>query len=71
MREAALAVVSLCFGLGFERIEAKSDARNARALHFAESLGMQREGLLRRHERDPQGAFCDMVLYAVVRPDRS
>ena len=68
MREAALAVVGLCFSLGFERIEAMSDARNARALHFAETLGMAREGLLRRHERDPQGELCDMVLYALLKP---
>ena len=70
MREAALAVITLCFELGFERIEAMSDARNARALHFAESLGMQREGLLRHHERDPHGALCDMVLYATLNPHR-
>jgi RimJ/RimL family protein N-acetyltransferase len=68
MREAALAVITLCFRLGFERIEAMSDARNARALHFAASLGMQREGLLRRHERDAHGHPCDMVLYAVLSP---
>jgi RimJ/RimL family protein N-acetyltransferase len=67
MREAALLVIELCFALGFERIEAMSDARNARALRFAEGLGLQREGLLRRHERDPQGALCDMVLYAILR----
>ncbi|MBC8057229.1 MAG: GNAT family N-acetyltransferase [Rhizobiales bacterium] len=71
MREAVLAVIDLCFRLGFERIEAMSDARNMRALHFAESLGMAREGLLRRHERDPQGEFCDMVLYATLRADRA
>ena len=68
MREAVLAVIGLCFRLGFERIEAMSDARNARALHFAQTLGMTREGLLRRHERDPQGEFCDMVLYATLNP---
>jgi RimJ/RimL family protein N-acetyltransferase len=68
MREAALAVIDLCFDLGFERIEAMSDARNARALQFAECLGMAREGLLRRHERDCQGELCDMVLYAALRP---
>ncbi len=67
MREAALAVLALCWRLGFERIEAMSDARNARALHFAETLGMQREGVLRRHERDPHGRHCDMVLYATLR----
>lgn len=68
MREAGLAVIDLCFRLGFERIEAMSDARNTRALAFAETLGLQREGLLRRHERDPQGQLCDMVLYSVLRP---
>lgn len=68
MREASLAVIDLCFALGFERIEAMSDARNARALHFADALGMQREGVMRRHERDVQGQFCDMVLYAMLHP---
>ena len=63
MREAALAVF---FRLGFERIEVMSDARNTRALHFAETLGMQREGLLRRHERDAHGQLCDMALYAIL-----
>jgi RimJ/RimL family protein N-acetyltransferase len=67
MREAALAVIEPCFQLGFERIEAMSDARNTRALHFAQTLGMQHEGVLRHHERDPPGQFCDMALYAVLR----
>lgn len=68
MREAALAVIDLCFALGFERVEAMSDARNTRALHFAEALGMQREGVMRRHERDLNGQHCDMVLYAALNP---
>ena len=68
VREAAMAVIALGFGLGFQRIEAMSDARNARALHFAQTLGMQREGLLRRHERDPHGQLCDMVLFACLNP---
>ena len=68
MREAVLAVLALCFELGFARIEAISDARNARALHFALGLGMQREGLMRRHERDHHGQLCDMVLFAMLNP---
>jgi RimJ/RimL family protein N-acetyltransferase len=66
MREAALAVIRLCFDLGFQRIEALSDVRNTRALRFAETLGMQREGTLRRHERDPQGRMCDQAIYAIL-----
>lgn len=69
MREAVRTVITLCFDIGFERIEAMSDARNARALHFADSLGLlQREGVLRRHERDVDGLPCDMVLWAALNP---
>ncbi len=68
MREAVLAVIDLGFSLGLQRIEAMSDARNTRALHFAASLGLQFEGLLRRHERDVQGQLCDMALYATLNP---
>ena len=67
MHEAVRAVMAMCFGLGFERLEAMSDARNRRALHFAASLGLQFEGLLRHHERDPHGELCDMALYAMLR----
>ena len=45
MREAVCAVIGMCFDLGFERIEAMSDARNARALHFADSLGLLQRAL--------------------------
>lgn len=69
MREAALAVLQACWALGFQRVEAMSDARNLRALRFAEGLGLQREGLLRRHERDPQGRWCDVVILAALHPD--
>lgn len=68
MREAALAVVEFGFEIGFERIEAMSDARNVRAQRFALGMGFEHEGLLRRHERDPQGELCDMVLLARLKP---
>jgi RimJ/RimL family protein N-acetyltransferase len=68
MREAALAVLQACWALGFQRIEAMSDARNARALRFAQGLGLQHEGVLRRHERDPQGRWCDVVILAALNP---
>jgi RimJ/RimL family protein N-acetyltransferase len=68
MREAALAVLEVAFELGFERVEAMSDVRNERALRFALGLGFEREGVLRRHERDPWGELCDMVLLARLKP---
>ena len=68
MREAVLAVVAMGFSIGLARIHALSDARNDRALHFAQTLGMQREGLLRAFERDAQGELCDMVMFAAYNP---
>lgn len=68
MREAVLAVMDMGFRIGLARIHAISDARNARALVFAERLGMQREGLLRHFERDPQGELCDVVMFSALAP---
>ncbi len=69
MFEAATAVLQLGFELGLERIEAICDARNLRSIAFAEMLGMTREGLLRSHDRDPQGQLCDDVVLAMLRGD--
>ena len=68
MREAARAVIDAGFGLGLARIHAITDARNAGALRFAERLGLQREGVLRCWERDPQGALADAVILAAYNP---
>ena len=65
MREAVLACVDLAFSLGAARVQALSEATNARALHFAEhALGLTREGVLRNYERDAQGKLGDQVLFA-------
>ena len=69
MREAVLACVDLAFGLGAARVQALSEAGNARALHFAEhALGFAREGVLRNYERDAQGRLGDQVLFAAYCP---
>lgn len=68
MREAVLAVMAMAFSIGFVRVHALSDARNERALQFAASLGMRREGLLQHFERDPQGGLADMVMFAAYNP---
>ena len=68
MREAVLAVMAMAFSIGFARVHALSDARNERALRFALSLGMVREGQLRHFERDPQGELADMVMFAALAP---
>jgi len=68
MREAVMACVDLAFKLGAARVQALSEAGNARALHFAEhALGFTREGVLRNYERDAQGRLGDQVLFATCR----
>ncbi|MBX3635829.1 MAG: GNAT family N-acetyltransferase [Rubrivivax sp.] len=69
MREAVLACVQLAFGLGAARVQALSEADNARALHFAEqALGFVREGVLRNFERDAQGRLGAQVMFAAYNP---
>ena len=70
MREAVLACVDLAFALGAARVQALSEADNARALRFAEhALGFRREGVLRNFERDAQGRLGTQVMFAAFRPD--
>ncbi|WP_396269008.1 GNAT family N-acetyltransferase [Ideonella sp.] len=70
MREAVLAVLDFAFVLGFARIEAISELSNHRALHFAQSLGMVREGTLHHRERGVHGELVDQALFAAwPKPD--
>ena len=64
MREAVLAVLDFAFELGFARVEAISELSNHRALHFAQSLGMVREGTLHHRERGVHGELVDQALFA-------
>jgi len=68
MREAVLAVMALGFGLGLVRIEAISEVGNERALRFADTLGMVREGRLHHRERDARGELCDQLMFAAFPP---
>lgn len=69
MREAVLRCVELAFELGAARVQALSEAGNARALHFAErALGFVREGVLRNYERDARGRLGEQVMFAAYNP---
>lgn len=66
LREAALACVELALSMGVARVQAITDTRNVRSIRFAESIGMQREGVLRGYER-LDGLLCDQVVLSLVR----
>lgn len=60
------AVVEYGFAeLNLHRIELDVLATNARAIHIYETLGFQREGVL-RHAQFRDGAYVDLVLMAVL-----
>lgn len=64
--EAAGAVIDWAFReLGLVRIEATADSENLGSWRVMEKLGMQREGLLRRH-RVLRGEHRDTVIYAIL-----
>lgn len=69
MREAALTLMDWAYSRGMARIEVWCDVRNTRALAFAEGLGLQREGLMRKVERDARGQLCDQHLLARLVTD--
>lgn len=70
-REAAAAVIRFGFeSLGLNRIYAHHMSRNPAAGKVLVAAGMQREGLLRQRVRK-WGVYEDVVLYAIVRDDRS
>jgi RimJ/RimL family protein N-acetyltransferase len=52
--------------LGATRVALKTDGRNLRSQAAIERLGAQREGVLRRHLRLPDGFIRDTVYYSIL-----
>jgi RimJ/RimL family protein N-acetyltransferase len=70
-REAAAAVVQFGFdSLGLNRIYGHHMARNPAAGKVLSASGMQQEGVLRQRVRK-WGVYEDVVLYGIIRDDRS
>ena len=67
--EAAGAVVRYAFDdLELARVFARADARNIGSWRVMEKVGMQREGVLRRH-RMSRGELVDDVVYGLLRDE--
>lgn len=66
---AKLLLLDHAFACGAERVELKTDARNARSRAALEKLGATFEGVHRRHMRRPDGGWRDTAWYAVIRED--
>jgi len=62
-------MIDRAFACGFERIEFKVDARNARSLAAITKLGAVREGQLRRDRVTWTGHVRDTVLFSILRDE--
>lgn len=64
--EAKYLLLKNAFDAGYNRVEFKTDARNARSRAALLKLGAKEEGILRAHMWMPQGYFRNSVYYSVL-----
>ena len=67
--EAKLLMLDRAFGLGFRRVEFKTDAENERSRRALEALPAQFEGVMRKHMLVRDGQRRDSVYYSVIDDD--
>lgn len=59
-------MLEYAFTAGFNRVEFKADAKNARSRAAIRKLGATEEGILRQHMWLAQGRFRDSVYYSIL-----
>jgi RimJ/RimL family protein N-acetyltransferase len=64
--EAKYLLLGNAFGRGWNRVEFKTDAKNARSRAALKKLGATEEGILRGHMWMPQGYFRDSVYFSIL-----
>jgi RimJ/RimL family protein N-acetyltransferase len=64
--EAKLLLLQHAFGLGYQRVEFKTDARNVRARRALEALPAEFEGVFRKHMLVRGGERRDSAYYSVI-----
>ncbi|HTT98022.1 MAG TPA: GNAT family protein [Rhizomicrobium sp.] len=64
--EAKYLLLKNAFEAGYNRVEFKTDAKNARSRAALLKLGAKEEGILRGHMWMPQGYFRDSVYFSIL-----
>jgi RimJ/RimL family protein N-acetyltransferase len=64
--EAKFLLLENAFGAHYNRVEFKTDARNARSRAALLKLGAREEGILRGHMWMPQGYFRDSAYFSIL-----
>ena len=67
--EAKLLMLENAFRAGYNRVEFKTDSKNARSRAALKKLGAKEEGTLRGHMWMPQGYFRDSVYFSILAPE--
>jgi N-acetyltransferase len=62
-------LLSHAFSCGAERVELKTDARNARSRAAILKLGATFEGVFRQHMRRPDGTWRDTAWFSILREE--
>jgi RimJ/RimL family protein N-acetyltransferase len=66
---AKLLLLDHAFACGAERVELKTDARNARSRAAIAKLGAQFEGVLRKQMRIGDGTLRDSAFFSIIREE--
>jgi RimJ/RimL family protein N-acetyltransferase len=69
--EAKYLLLSNAFAANYNRVELKTDARNARSRAAMKKMGATEEGTLRGHMWMPQGYFRDSVYFSILASEWS
>jgi RimJ/RimL family protein N-acetyltransferase len=64
--EAKFLLLENAFGAHYNRVEFKTDARNARSRAALRKLGAKEEGILRGHMWMPRGYFRDSAYFSIL-----
>ena len=64
--EAKYLMLGNAFDAGYNRVEFKTDSKNARSRAALTKLGAKEEGTLRGHMWMPQGYFRDSVYFSIL-----
>nr|BFE82743.1 hypothetical protein GCM10020093_053440 [Planobispora longispora] len=67
--ECKILLIDHAFGLGFNRVQLKTDHLNTRSQAAIRRLGCVYEGTLRRHRRRPDGTWRDTVYFSMLEEE--
>ena len=69
MPEAANAVLSLLFKIGYARVHAVHNVDNPKSGRVMQKIGMEFEGILRKYHKNNKGELIDVAMYSIIKEE--